>query len=199
MKTITHDLPGAVFLDRDGTINPDEGYIGKPSRFRLYPFAAESIRRLNALGFYVFIVTNQSGIGRGYYTLENMFRVHCRMMEMLKLENALIDRIYFSPYHPKGIVPPWNRFDDSRKPGLGMYRQACREFMFDPRKSFMAGDRESDIEFGRNAGLTTFLVRTGQGDEAFLERRANWKASPHFIVPNLKSVVDVIERLVEQS
>ncbi len=186
----------AVLLDRDGTINPDStGYIHHPDQFELYPYSIESIKKLHELGFYVFIVTNQSGIARGLFTANEVDAVHAKLKELLHEGQTYVDSIYYSPYYAKGTVEPWNCEHPSRKPGIGMFLDARKDFDFKPNLSWMIGDKYQDIEFGRNAGLKTILVQTGYGKIEFMEKRKNWKAMPDFIVPDLKSAVDVIEKL----
>ncbi len=184
----------AVFLDRDGTINQDvQGYLHEPERTRLIPGAAEGIARLNRLGCLVLVVTNQSGIARGLYTEAEMHAVHARLQELLAPHGAHIDDFFFSPWHAEGTVPPWNRAHEDRKPGLGMFRQAQARYGFDAPCSWMVGDKETDIVFGRRAGLRTVLVRTGCGEHEFMARRGLWAMQPHFVAPDLTTVAGLIE------
>ncbi len=186
----------AVFLDRDGTLNPDEqGYINEPEDFSLYPFAGEAIRRLNELDFLVFIVTNQSGIARGYLTEADLHRIHQRMIAELRKEDAEITRIFYSPYHQEGKVEPFNIAHQDRKPDLGMFQRAKQEFDFSTRHSYLIGDKYSDIAFGRKAGLKTILVQTGNGRKEFMQNRYNWKWKPHFVTEHLLHAVYLIEKL----
>jgi D-glycero-D-manno-heptose 1,7-bisphosphate phosphatase len=186
----------AVFLDRDGTINPDSsGYINHPEQFELYVYTAESIRKLHDLGFYVFIVSNQSGVARGYFTIDEVEAIHAKLRELLTHSQTYVDGIYYSPYYVEGTVEPWNREHPSRKPGIGMFLEAQKDFEFKANHSWMIGDKYDDIKFGKNAGLKTILVQTGYGKTEFMENRKNWKVKPDFIVPNLKVAVDVIEKI----
>lgn len=183
----------AVFLDRDGTINPDSGFINDPAEFDVYPFAPAAIRLLNEHGFLVFVVTNQSGIARGFIEPENLEKIHGKLVHLLAGKDASIDKIYTAPYHRDGSVEPYNIDHSDRKPRTGMFRQASADFDFDPQKSFMVGDRFSDIMFGINAGLKTILVRTGDGDQETLRQlhRAD-RVKPHFIVRDLLSAAKFI-------
>ena len=185
----------AVFLDRDGTINVDSGYVDNADDFKLYRFAAKAIRELNALDFIVIVVTNQSGIARGYYTEKDLVQIHDKMIKQLAEKDAKIDKIYYSPYHAEGDVKPFNRFSYERKPGLGMFYKALADFKIDVKNSYMIGDKQSDIEFGKNANLVTILVRSGNGDKEFLENRKNWAKKPDFITDNLLSAVNLINKL----
>lgn len=188
----------AVFLDRDGTINKDCGYIATPADFELYPFAAKSINRLHELGYLVFVVTNQSGIARGFYTEQDLKEIHQKMLRLLAEENACIDEIFFSPFHEEGHVKPFDVWHEDRKPGLGMLKKALVKYPISIKQSFMIGDRYSDIGFGKKANLTTFLVLTGDGEKEFHENYNNWQYKPDFVVENLESAVDVIEILEKQ-
>lgn len=182
----------AVFIDRDGTINPDSGFITKPEDFSIYPFAAEAVKMLNENGFYVFLVTNQSAIARGIITFTELAAIHQKMISQLAEKKAYIDRIFVSPYYPEGVVPPYNRYHIDRKPGIGMFNQAKDIYSFDTKRSYMIGDRYSDIVFGRTAGLKTVLVRTGEGEETFIHQRGNWTEKPDIIVKNILTAAKYI-------
>jgi len=184
----------AIFLDRDGTINSDKyGYIKKNEDFILYPFADEVIKKFNEMGFYVFIVTNQAGVAYGYFQIEDVEKIHQKMISDFK--TAKIDEIFYSPYHKKGKIKPYNIHHEERKPGLGMFKKAKKNFDFDTKKSFMIGDRNSDIEFGKNAGITTILVLSGDGENDFLQKRNEWEQKPDFVVKDLTVALKLIEKL----
>jgi D,D-heptose 1,7-bisphosphate phosphatase len=186
----------AVFIDRDGTINADKfGYISQPKDFHLYPFAAEAISLLNKLDFYVFIVSNQSGIARGYYSEKDLEKVHDKMIDELNKSGAQVTEIYYSPFHKEGKVEPFNIDHEDRKPGLGMFKKARQKYEFSAKHSYMIGDKYSDIAFGRKAGLVTILVRSGEGNNEFLKKRNEWEQKPHYIVNDLLSAVKIIEKL----
>lgn len=186
----------AVFLDRDGTINSDEhGYINKPENFELYDFSAEAVRKLNQLGYLVFIVTNQSGIARGFYTEKDLNEIHEKMLVDLKKQQAEITEIFVSPYHKDGIIEPFNIDHEDRKPGLGMYKKAMEKYNFSLRKSYVIGDKYADIEFGRKAGLKTILVLSGNGKNEFLQNRQNWNYKPDYIAEHLLHAAKLIEDL----
>ncbi|MCK4957382.1 MAG: HAD family hydrolase [Candidatus Cloacimonetes bacterium] len=182
----------AVFLDRDGTINQDfKGYISKPEDFHLYPFAAEAIKLLNEAGFLVFVITNQSGIARGYYTLEDLAKVHAKLNTELSKSGAKIDDIFVSPYHLEGSVEPYNVAHEDRKPNIGLFKQAKQKYNFKINESFMVGDKYSDIGFGKNSHLSTILVKTGEGAKEF-EERENWDFMPDFLVEDLLAAAKLI-------
>lgn len=186
----------AVFLDRDGTINKDQqGYIKEPEKLILYEYAGRAIRILNEAGYKVIVVTNQSGIARGYYTKEQLQKVNDKMKKDLASEEARIDGIYFSPWHIEGIIEPYNIIHEDRKPDIGMYKKACRDFGINPKLSYMIGDKESDIGFAKNAGLTSILVKTGCGTREFMELRDQWQHYPDYMVEDLLSAAKLIMKL----
>ncbi len=141
----------AVFLDRDGLICRDVHYLRRPEDFELLPGAAEGIRRLNGLGVRVIVATNQSGIARGYFTEEDLRRIHERMERELGERGARVDAIYYCPHHP-------DEGCSCRKPRTGMLERAARDFGLDLRRCFIVGDRKLDLEAGKNAGCTKILV-----------------------------------------
>jgi histidinol-phosphate phosphatase family protein len=191
-----NDIRGAVFLDRDGCISPDElGYNSDPAQYQLYPYTGPALRLLRDLGYLLFVVTNQSGIARGYFDIPALERVHARMRELLSKEGVSLDAVYFSPYFKEGIVPPYNVHHEDRKPGLGMFRRARQEFRFDPGRSWMLGDRYSDIAFGRKAGLKTVLLLSGNGMKEFRNGFAQWEFKPDFTAENLLTAARLIQLL----
>jgi D-glycero-D-manno-heptose 1,7-bisphosphate phosphatase len=186
----------AVFLDRDGTLNKDvEGYIDKPERFELFSYSASAVKELNRSDFKVFIVTNQSGIARGLYTENDLKIIHKKMKEELGKCDAVIDEIFFSPYHSEGKIRPFNIEHEDRKPGLGLFYRATSKYELDMKNSYMIGDKSSDIEFGTKAGLRTILVFSGNGEDEFMNHRNNWDFLPDLVVKDLKTAVKVILNL----
>lgn len=186
----------AIFLDRDGTISSDEfGYITDPAAYHLFPNTGEALRLLRSLGYYLFIVTNQSGIARGWVSLEQLNSVHARMRELLLGEGVTLDRIFYSPYFKDGVIEPYNVQHEDRKPGLGMFKTAKQEFDFDTRQSWMVGDRYSDVAFGKKAGLRTILLLTGNGRKEMLTGFQGWDYEPDFVTENILTAAALIERL----
>lgn len=154
----------AVFIDRDGTINEQMGYINHISRFKILPGIPDAIRLLNDLGFLAIVVSNQSGIARGYYPLHLVQEVHDFLKQRLKQEaDAALDDILFCPHHPDGVVPEFTINCECRKPKTGLIDQACRSFDIDLSRSFMVGDMSSDMEFAHRAGIGGIMVKTGYG------------------------------------
>lgn len=153
----------AVFIDRDGTINEQMGYINHISRFVLLPGSAEAIRLLNDHGYLVIIVSNQSGVARGYFPMDLVNEVHDHMRALLERDNARVDGIFFCPHYPKGKLPEYSRVCECRKPKTGLIKMACGDFDIDMVNSYVIGDRCTDIELARNAALKGILVKTGYG------------------------------------
>jgi len=148
----------AVFLDRDGTIMEDSNYVGDVERVLVIPSAAAALRRLQEAGYKLFIITNQSGVGRGYFTREAVESIHAHLDEYFGKHDVHFDRYYVCPHHPEDNC-------DCRKPKPKFLRDAAREYGLDLSRCFMVGDRTSDIQAGVNAGVSTVLVLTGVGRE----------------------------------
>jgi D-glycero-D-manno-heptose 1,7-bisphosphate phosphatase len=153
----------AVFMDRDGTINEQRGYINHVSRFVLVPGTAEAIRLLNRHRYLAIIVSNQSGVARGYFPLQLVEDVHSHMRELLKKENAVIDGIFFCPHYRTGVVSEYTVDCDCRKPRTGLIKSACETFDIDMTNSYVIGDRCTDIELAERSNLRGILVKTGYG------------------------------------
>ena len=153
----------AVFLDRDGTIIEEVGYLDRAERVELYPWSIDAIRAFNRAGLAVVMVTNQSGIARGFFTEAVVDEVHRHMAEILAEGGAHIDAYYYCPHHPDGKVAGYARACDCRKPGRGLVDRAVREFGVDPASSFVVGDRWLDVGLARRVGGEAVLVRTGYG------------------------------------
>ncbi|MDD5555951.1 MAG: D-glycero-beta-D-manno-heptose 1,7-bisphosphate 7-phosphatase [bacterium] len=148
----------AVFLDRDGTLNVDPGYLADPAQFRLLPGVVAALRRLRGAGYRIFVVSNQSGIARGLFGEEELRRIHERMDAALRRGGVALDGIYYCPHHPTDRC-------GCRKPSPKMVLDAAREHRVDLKASYFVGDRLTDIEAGRKAGCRTVLVLTGAGGE----------------------------------
>jgi histidinol-phosphate phosphatase family protein len=144
----------AVFLDRDGTIARDVHYCRRPDDFEILPTVPESVKFLNENCFKVVVITNQSGIARGYFTSEILAQIHRKMEERLAEQGAYLDAIYYCPHHP-------NEGCDCRKPKTALFSEAAKEFHIDVSRSFVVGDTQMDIDAGRSLGCKTVLVTTG--------------------------------------
>jgi len=182
----------AVFLDRDGTINEQMGYINHIGRFHLLSGAAAAIKKLNDAGIPVVVVSNQSGLARGYFPEELLTAVHDKMHTLLAEEGAYVDAIYYCPHHPEAKEERFREKCDCRKPKPGLVLQAADELDLDPKKSFVVGDRWSDIKTAANCGARSILVRTGygRGDEQYIG--PTQQIQPHKKFDDLSGAVDWI-------
>lgn len=149
----------ALFLDRDGVINVDKGYVDTPEGFEFIPGAPETIAFFNKIGWRVFVVTNQTGIAHGHYTEADMFRVHAFMNSELSKHHAYIDRIYYCPYDIRGSVTRYCMESDFRKPAPGMILKAISEFSTNKKLSFLIGDKTTDVLAAKNANIQGFLFK----------------------------------------
>lgn len=156
-----------IFLDRDGTINEEVNYLHRPEDLKILPGAAEAISRFNQAGCLVIVITNQAGIGRGYYTQQDMEKLNEYMNQVLAEQNAHIDGFYFCPHHPEHGIGEYKKDCDCRKPGIGMFRQAEQDFSIEKAHSYMIGDKLIDTQAGHNYGVSSILVGTGYGKELF--------------------------------
>ena len=148
----------AVFFDRDGVLDVDTGYVSKPEEVRWIDGAREAIALLNKQGFLVFVVTNQSGIARGYFTVADMEALHAWMEAEIEKKGGHIDRFYYCPHHPtKGVIPGLVHPCQCRKPQPGMLLAAFRDYGVSRRGSFLIGDRMSDVDAALNAGIPGYL------------------------------------------
>ncbi len=182
----------AVFLDRDGTINEEVGYVNHIERFRLLPRVSEAIRLLNQKGIKVVVVTNQSGVARGYFPESLIHEVHKKMEELLRKQGAYIDGIYYCPHHPLEGIFPYRQVCNCRKPETGLISKAVKEFDIDCRRSYMIGDRGVDIEFGHKIGAKSILVLTGYGKGEWEYNRNQWKEKPEYVAADLYEAVEWI-------
>jgi D-glycero-D-manno-heptose 1,7-bisphosphate phosphatase len=155
----------AVFLDRDGTVIEEVGYLNRLDRVAFFPWSVDAIRVLNNAGLLVVIVTNQAGVARGYFDETLVRETHALIDRRVREGGARIDAYYYCPHHPDGIVEELRQTCECRKPKPGMIHQAARDLDIDVPGSFIVGDRWLDVEMGRAAGTTTVLVRTGHGRE----------------------------------
>ena len=161
----------AVFLDRDGTVNVEENFISSPDQLQLIPRAGNAIRELNNLGTKVFIITNQSGVARGYFSEEAVHDIHDALRNLLKKEGAFIDDFFYCPHLPGAKDERYNSDCDCRKPKPGMLLQAQKKYSVDLRRSFVVGDRCIDVAAGKAVGAHTVMVATGYGAKDILNCR----------------------------
>lgn len=156
-----------VFLDRDGTINKEVGYLHKKEDLEFIPRAEQAIHLLNKNGFMVVVVTNQAGVAKGLYKEEDILQLHRYMQSELEKSDARIDEFCYCPYHADGKIEFYKRDSEGRKPGIGMFRLIEKKVEIDKANSWMVGDMESDIQAGINFGIHTILVSTGYGRETY--------------------------------
>lgn len=178
-----------VFLDRDGTLNDDPGYLADPTALRLFDGVAQAVARLKDAGFATVVVTNQSGVGRGLITPEGLDAVHRRLRDLL---DGRIDGIYACHHHPTQAQGAFKKVCSCRKPATGMLEQAVTELDLTKVGSYMIGDSPADLECGRTAGLVTVLVRTGQGRKTLAAVDRGELQAPDHVVDDLPAAAEWI-------
>ena len=161
---MTSTFERAVFVDRDGTLIEEVGYLDRVDRVAFFPWTIAAVRALNRAGLAVVMVSNQSGLARGFFNESVVQDVHQRIAEMLDAGDAHIDAYYYCPHHPDGKVAGLGIVCECRKPARGLVDRAVREFGIDPERSFVIGDRWVDVGLARAIGAKGVLVRTGYGD-----------------------------------
>jgi D-glycero-D-manno-heptose 1,7-bisphosphate phosphatase len=179
----------AVFIDRDGTLTEEVGYVNHPSRLRLLPRSAAAIRRLNEADIAAVVVTNQAGIARGYFSEEVMHAVHEQLVEQLKDAGAHLDGLYVCPHHPTEGVPPFRAECDCRKPRPGLLLRAAQDLDLDLSGSSMVGDKASDLLVAQAVGARAVLVLTGYGLGEWEYRRALLPLAPDHVAADLLDAV----------
>jgi D-glycero-D-manno-heptose 1,7-bisphosphate phosphatase len=180
-----HMLKRFALIDRDGTINVEKHYLHKPEELELNPGAAEGLRKLTDLGLGIAVITNQSGVGRGYFDISAVEAVHAKLVEILAAKGVNIASFHICPHGP----------DDNcqcRKPLPGLAEEVAARHGVDLTQCFVIGDKQADIDLGRGVGAISILVRTGYG----AEHEAKGLAKPDYVVDDLKAAADLIERLL---
>jgi D-glycero-D-manno-heptose 1,7-bisphosphate phosphatase len=186
---VTEARRWGVFLDRDGTVTEEVGYVNHPSRLALIPGAAEGIRALNRAEVPVILATNQAGVARGYFTEDLVKEVLQRLQELLAVQGAKLDALYYCPHHPSVGPAPYRRECDCRKPKPGMLLRGAAEFGLDLSRCFVVGDKISDVEFAHKAGARGVLVLTGYGLGEYTYQSQDWREQPDFIAAGLPEAV----------
>lgn len=177
----------AAFLDRDGTLIEEMGYLDRLDRIQLYPWSIEAVRLLERAGYAVVVVTNQAGVARGYFDEAFVRRANAEVDRRLAEGHARIDGWYYCPHHPEGTVPEYRRACECRKPRAGMLRQAASDLSLDLERSVVVGDRWLDVALASAVGATGVLVRTGYGATQEAEPMDGVQAAT--IVDNLMEAV----------
>lgn len=177
----------AVFLDRDGTINEEVGYLGDLEKLNIYPNSFEAIRLINKSGMKAVVITNQSGVARGYFSEDFVMTVHSRINETLQKKGAHIDRFYYCPHHPTEGKGHYLKSCNCRKPKTGMLIKASEELGIDLSRSYMVGDTAKDIELAKGARVKGILVKTGYG-----KKEMSSDIKPDYIAEDIRDAVNWI-------
>ena len=175
----------AVFIDRDGTINIDGPYLDNPDRFEMYPGVGEGIKKLKDDGFKIIVMTNQSGIARGYFTEEVLMSIHKTMAIKFDAFDVKLDGVYYCPHHP----------DDNcncRKPNTGLFENAIEEHDIDVNQSYMIGDKILDVCAGQKIGVKTILIPEAHARDEFLSTKNEWKCHPDYVADDFVDAVEWI-------
>ena len=188
----------AAFIDRDGTLTEEVGYVNHPKRLRLLPRSAEAISLLNAAGLAAVVTTNQTGVARGYFSEEVLHAVNDELVSQLKREGAHLDGIYVCPHHPTEGEPPFRARCDCRKPRPGLMLRAAAELGLDLTASTVVGDKPSDLLAARRVGARGVLVLTGYGLGEWEYRRDQFPVEPDHVAGDLLDAVEwILARRVE--
>jgi D-glycero-D-manno-heptose 1,7-bisphosphate phosphatase len=187
----------AVFMDRDGTLSPEVGYVNHVSRFSLFPWTVEAIRALNRSGLCAVVVTNQAGVARGYFPESVIHEVHAALQAALAAGGAHLDGLYFCAHHPTVGEPPYRCDCDCRKPKPGLLTRAATDLGLDLAGSFVVGDRYGDMELAWSVGARGVMVRSGYGLGELTHLAPAWKRRPDLVAEHLLEAVQRILDVVE--
>lgn len=182
----------AVFVDRDGVISEEVGYLADVEHVRLIPRSAEAVKVINQSALKIIAITNQSGVARGYFSEEMLGHVHRKMEQLLSDQGALLDGIYYCPHHPEGTVEAYRIECDCRKPSAGLLIQAAEEHAIDLSSSYLVGDKRTDIECAHRAGAKGILVLTGYGKDELSTINSAALAQPEYVAADLLDAVQWI-------
>jgi D-glycero-D-manno-heptose 1,7-bisphosphate phosphatase len=182
----------AVFMDRDGTISEETGYLKDPCDLKILPGAFDAIKLINENQIKAVVITNQSGVARGYFSEETVGKTHLRLRELLGGKGAHLDGIYYCPHHPEIGPPEYRKKCNCRKPALGMLRLASTELEIDLSHSYVIGDKLTDIEPAYKVGAKGILVLTGYGKEQMESLNERSKKQPHYIARDILEAVNWI-------
>ena len=185
------NLNRAIFIDRDGTLIKNMGYVCFFSSAQLFEYSTRAVRKINAEGYKAVIITNQSSIARGICTREQVENFHGELIDFFQKNDAEISKIYYCPYHEEGVIEPFIKTSILRKPQPGMILKAAKDLNIDLKFSYMIGDNSSDIIAGKNSGCRTALVLTGYGKTALTELEQK-NIHPDIVADNLLNAVNLI-------
>jgi histidinol-phosphate phosphatase family protein len=185
-------LQPAVFIDRDGTLIDDKHYLADPNKIEFLPGSLEAVKKLKKAGFKTVVISNQSGIARGFFPIETVDLVHNHLRQYMKDAGCEPDDIRFCPHHTDGDVPQYTGECDCRKPRVGMLEEAAANLGIDIKRSFVVGDKYTDVQCGKVAGASSILVRTGNGARTEKELPLDTFLKPYHIADNLSETVDFI-------
>ncbi len=181
-----------IFLDRDGTINREDGYITRVDQIHLYEGAVPALRMLKEMGYRIVIVSNQAGVAKALLTEQALQEINNALLSMLKAEGILIDRLYYCPHHPEAVVPEYKKACECRKPKTGMVMRAVKELGVQVQGAYMIGDKLTDIELARNFGGRGILLLTGYGKEE-IKKLDPQKHNPVYIGKDILDAVSWIK------
>lgn len=182
----------AIFLDRDGTLNYDVGYLSDIKDISIFDGVISSLKLFKDSGFLNLIITNQSGIARGYFTEADLTVLHGEFRRLFNNDGfPLIDDIFFSPYHTEGKIPEYTKDSKTRKPGTGMIEEALKKYDIDLSKSYFIGDSLVDMQCAKNAGVKKILVKTGYGINT-IEKCRELNIKIDFIAEGLREASEYI-------
>jgi len=185
----------AIFLDRDGTINEEVNYLKKIEDIKIFPNTVKALQIFKNLGFLNIVITNQSGIARGFITEEDLEQIHEEFKRQINFNgnNILIDDFFFSPFHQDGIIEKYKINSEDRKPGTGMIAKAIAKYNIDLKESYLIGDSFTDMKCAENAGLKKILVRTGYGRRDF-EKCKDENSEPDYFADDLFDAAGFIQK-----
>lgn len=183
----------AVFMDRDGTLSHEVGYVNHVSRFELFPFTVEAVRAINRAGYLAVVVTNQAGVARGYFPESLIHEVHDSLRRSMAEGGARLDGVYVCPHHPSVGEPPYRQDCGCRKPKPGLVERAARELGVDLARSWVVGDREADLRLAWNVGARAALVKTGYGLGELQYMAPRWPRQPELVAEHL---LDAVQRIL---
>ncbi len=185
----------AIFMDRDGTLSHEVGYVNHASRFRLYPWTVDAVRAINRSGWLAVVVTNQAGVARGYFPESVLHEVQQKLLDTLEAGGARLDGLYACLHHPMLGEPPYRLDCDCRKPRPGLLRRAEAELGADLGRSWVIGDRHGDLQLAWNAGARGALVKTGYGLGELTHLARSWPRPPDLVAENL---LEAVERILDR-